>query len=265
MKSIKKMKIYKYRKGVIHKEEDLLATEELLEIFIDDIPFMVTMRLPGEDENLVRGICFTEGIIDSLEDIKSIEPCPKDMGKNKIVVRLNYGSKPSVKEFCFSRSSCGLCGKNRMKEINVDLKKISSFNKIDINQLFILKELFEKNMEFFSKTGCVHASAIFNKSLKLLAFSEDIGRHNALDKTIGKVLNKKMEKEVFICLMSSRLSFEIVQKAARIGTEILAGVSAPTSLAVEMADSLNITLIGFLRDNRMNIYTHPKRLFNEKG
>ncbi len=231
----KKTEIFKYKKDKIFKEEDILAKELRFEIFVNDRSIYTTMRTPGRDEDLVIGYLFTRGIIEDVDQIKSIK-----LEEEKGYVYLK-------KDF----------DENNIKN---DLKKTNSFNLIKPTDLFSLRDKFVERMVLFERTGCAHASSLYNKDLENLAFAEDVGRHNALDKVIGNVLKNRKKEKLFLCVMSSRLSFEILQKAAKAGVEILAGISAPTSYAVEMARSLNITLIGFLRENRMNIYSYPERI-----
>ena len=254
-----------FKDAGLHAAEHNLAVEELLEIYIDDVPYSITMRLPGDDINLVTGFCFTEGLIDSWDDILSIEHCDRIPGNRRVLVRLNLenGKKRAVREKrnpFLSKSSCGICGKNEAEEIYSSIKPVESFHCILPAVIPRLKCLFETSQTLYKLTGATHSAAIFDREENLLALSEDIGRHNAFDKAIGSVIRARNPKEPFLAIVSSRLSFEMVQKAGVLGLEIIAGLSAPTSMAVRMAEDLNITLIGFLRENSMTIYAHPERI-----
>ncbi len=254
-----------------HKKEtpDILAREEFLEIYVNGRPYALCMRLPGDDDSLIKGYCFSEGLIQSEQDILDCEASSDDEGGQ----RLNVVLKETVDiDSCLERkdslyisqSSTGLGGRKRIQEAIRHIDPVHSTCCLTHQDLFYIKGLFESKMEIFSVTGCTHACSIFSPSLELVAFAEDVGRHNAFDKAIGKALSFGALYKSNLCLVSSRLSFEMVQKAGMCGTEILAGFSSVTSMALTLAADLNMTLIGFLRDQRFNIYTHPDRiLFDE--
>lgn len=264
---ILKHKTSRVKDNGVHSAECNLAVEELLEIYIDDSPYAITMRLPGDDINLAAGFCFTEGIIESREDLASIRHCEVVPGERRVLVCLNRktpafsGGRRERPEYV-SRSSCGVCGKSCADEIYGDMKPVDGFHRISAGDIMVLRELFESRQAVFPLTGATHSASIFDFEKRLLAFSEDIGRHNAFDKTIGLLLREGRISQAFLAIVSSRLSFEMVQKAGVLGVEVLAGLSAPTSMAVDVADRLNVTLIGFLRDSGMSIYTHPGRILD---
>jgi len=244
-----------------------LAVEELLEIHVNGSPYAVTMRLPGDDMNLVTGFCFTEGIIDSLDDVHSIEHCSTVSGNQRVLVRLNdrNGSAQYLRKgrtAFLNTSSSGMNGKSSVERIHSPLEPVQSFHSIPLHDILHLKDLFETRQTIFPLTGSTHAASIFDVRKNLMAFSEDIGRHNAFDKAIGALIRTDKTREAFLAVLSSRLSYEMVQKAGKLAVEILCGFSGPTSMAVAMAEQLNITLIGFLRENSMSIYTHPERILN---
>ncbi len=246
---------------------DVVPVEEPLEIFIDDQPFYVTMRSPGEELPLALGLCFSEGIIDSMKDTMSVNYC-KDISTNRINVYLSPGRREGgalkIKEKrSATYSSCGICGKELIEDICRAVAVIPRQTTVTFSELRKMQETLQTGQELHIATGGSHAAAIFTAAGDLLALSEDIGRHNALDKAIGKVLFADKASEASIVTLSSRLSYEMVQKAARLGAEILAGPSAPTSLGVEMARAANLTLIGFLRKGRCNVYTWPERIVFE--
>lgn len=262
-----KHKTSRFKDNGLFAAEYNLAVEELLEIYIDDSPYSITMRLPGDDINLVTGFCFTEGIIACRDDLLAVRHCEAIPGERRVVVHLNRNrSNKTVdrerrREY-LSKSSCGLCGKSEADEIYCDSPPVQAFHSISLGHILSLRESFEAGQTVFPLTGSTHSASVFDLRQNLLAFAEDIGRHNAFDKVIGALVHAEKLDEAFLAVVSSRLSFEMVQKAAVLGLEILAGLSAPTSMAVEMAERLNITLIGFLRENSMSIYTHPERILH---
>ena len=259
---LKTLAIEKISRNRRYPADDELAVEEALEVAVDGTPYMITMRLPGEDADLVRGWCLTEGLVEDASGIKAIRPCPDEA--NRILVDLAVPRRQEEQEvpsqLHVSRSSCGVCGKSSLDGLDIPLSPVPHALTMAFQELFALQRRFEAEMELFPRTGCIHSAAIFSPHGELLAFAEDIGRHNALDKAIGKVLLQGQRGQAGLALLSSRLSYELVQKGAVLGLEIMAGVSAATSLAASLADDLHMTLIGFLRNSRMNIYTHPFRI-----
>jgi len=238
--------------------------EEPLEIYVDDEPHYVTMRLPGEELPLAAGLCFTEGIIDSLDDTLGINYC-QDVSSNRISVCLTPRRKDAVGHLLKQKrataySSCGICGKEMVEDIASVQEKIPVTRTVEFSLLTRLQQQVKSNQQVFTATGGTHAAAIFTSEGELLAFSEDVGRHNALDKSIGKLLFGHTINEAAIVVLSSRLSYEMVQKAARVKAEIIAGASAPTALAIQLAQSVQLTLVGFLRSTRCNVYSVPERV-----
>jgi len=244
-----------------------IALEEPLEIFINDRPFHMTMRLPGEEIPLSVGFLFTEGLVKSVEEILTVSHC-KDVSSNRITVYLkNPINKDTEKLFSRktpSYTSCGICGKDLISDVSLSLPKIAKTINVTVTQLAEFQDKLTKGQQIFKDTGTTHAAGIFSRDGTLLALSEDIGRHNALDKAIGKVLLARKADEAKILILSSRLSYEMVTKAARFNIEIVTGVSATTSLAVELAKSVEMTLIGFHRGQKGNIYSCPERIVLEE-
>jgi FdhD protein len=256
---------------------DALAVEEPLEIKIQYGAeehcviknISVTMRTPGDDFELAIGFLFTEGIIKNHQDVAAIDhtfiPCSENK-ENVILVRLRDGAEPDLQNAdrnFYTTSSCGVCGKGSINAIRTVSVFSSSFNdhSISVELLYQLPEILSKHQAVFADTGGLHASALFDENGKLLLVKEDVGRHNALDKLIGAALqNNWLPLSRHTLLLSGRLSFELVQKAAMAGINIIAAVGAPSSLAVELAEEFNITLVGFLRRGRFNIYTAPSRI-----
>ncbi len=244
---------------------DALAVEEPLEIVVDGAPYAVTMRMPGDDEHLVLGFLFTEGIIASRADVLSLAYCQGSLGERRIFVELRReaGEARRQRQEFLSKSSCGLCGKASMGDVHTDIARVPSGHVVERDTLLWLKDGIEARQDLFQQTGGTHFAAIFDARHELLAFAEDIGRHNALDKAIGAVLAAGAREHARLGIVSSRLSFEMVQKAGVLGLEVLAGLSVATSLAVEMAENLGITLIGQMRATRMNVYTGTQRIVSE--
>jgi len=257
---------------------DSLATEEPLEIrleygaehqrHIQNIS--VTMRTPGHDAELAKGFLFTEGIIKNADDIAAAAHCFIACAENKdniIKVTLNPDIVPGLQNTArnfYTTSSCGVCGKGSIDAI----RTVSSFagqladeDSILTDVLHRLPVILRTHQRVFADTGGLHASALFTTQGELLLLREDVGRHNALDKLIGAALGYGwLPLQQTVLLLSGRASFELVQKAVMAGINIIAAVGAPSSLAVQLAEEFNITLIGFLRDERFNIYTAAHRV-----
>jgi FdhD protein len=275
--SIKRFNITKINDATVADASDALAIEEPLEVRLEYGTederqvknVSVTMRTPGNDAELALGFLFTEGIV-TADAIKSIDHCFIACAENKenvIVVKLNEGVVPNLNHSernFYTTSSCGVCGKDSIDAI----RTVSSFiNKkgvqhtIDAEVLYRLPDILRYYQDAFASTGGIHASGLFNLAGELLLLREDVGRHNALDKLIGAAITKEMlPLNNHILLLSGRASFELVQKAAMAGINMIAAVGAPSSLAVELAEEFNITLAGFLRNRRFNIYTAAHRI-----
>lgn len=248
--------------GSLHLVEQV-AVEEPLEIYIDNAPFYMTMRLPGEEVALALGLCFTDGLITSMDDVSGANYC-SDISTNKINVFLSDSRKKRPvrdrpKQFT-SYSSCGLCGADMIRDLTASIEKIEKTITVPFAELFPMQDIMVAKQAARRSTGATHAASIFDARGNFLSFSEDVGRHNGLDKAIGKLLFEGRLREAKIVHLSSRLSYEMVMKAARLRTEILTGVSAATSLAIQVADALGITLIGSLREPQGNIFTHAERI-----
>jgi len=246
---------------------DTVSVEEPLEIFVDDEPFYVTMRSPGEELLLAVGLCFSEGVIDSIDDTEGVNYC-KDIFTNRVNIYLGPRRKEALplkvrQKRGTTFSSCGICGKDLVEEIAGATLKVERRTTISFSRLLGLQQVLQANQRVHHMTGGSHAAAIFDAEGRTLALSEDVGRHNALDKAIGKILFSGKTGEATVAVLSSRLSYEMVQKTARLGIEILAGASAPTSLGVELARATDVTLIGFLRGSRGNVYSCPERIIFE--
>jgi len=273
-----KYQTVKYKQNQTSTIDELVSIEEPLEMIIyykknnDWInnSISITMRTPKNDEDLIVGLLFSEGIIQKTSEIKKVELLGHKTGKlklqNKIRVTLNNSKNLDVKHLrrnFLTNSSCGICGKASMDSLEIICKtKINKDNPKIKNSLItrIPKLLMQKQSEF-SKTGGIHASALFDQSGKVLVIREDIGRHNALDKVIGHSFKNSIfdTKNQFIAC-SGRLSFELVQKTLMANIGLLMGVGAPTSLAIDLAKRFDITLIGFVKTDSFNIYCGENRI-----
>lgn len=256
--------------GVVCHDRDELAGEEPLEIRVRGRAISVTMRTPGEpgdatqDAELAAGFLLTEGVIRSVADIDLIEPCARNEHGNSINVRLAplvHVDFDRLTRHVFASSSCGLCGKAAIDAVRTDCSPITSDVSIPAALLAQLPRSMRKAQPAFDRTGGLHAAALFSERGDLIVVREDIGRHNAVDKVVGRALLAGLVPlSRAILIVSGRSSFEIMQKSAAAGIPIVAAVSAPSSLAVQFAQEAGQTLVGFLRESRMNIYTRPERI-----
>ena len=270
-RSIELTQVTEWDDGDVRSVQDSLAAEEPLEIRIGGVPLTVTMRTPGNDLELAAGFLLTEGIVESPEQIASLRIKPPENGKMSNVVEVELKDTDfeceDLRRNFYAASSCGICGKASINAIRVrGLRQPNSGFRIDPEMLCRLPEVLRSEQAVFSQTGGLHAAALFDSTGQLIALREDIGRHNAVDKIAGwAVLEKKLPLSRHIMLVSGRGGFEIVQKALAAGIPILASVSAPSSLAVKLARELGLTLIGFLRGRRFQIYSNDYRCLPAAG
>ena len=268
--AISEVTVRRFEPGADERDfADALAVEEPLEIRIG-IPgrkhkaISITMRTPGDDGELAAGFLFTEGIIASREQIANIRHCGP--GGNTIVVELAEGVDVDLKRLerhFYTSSSCGVCGKSSIEALHTGAQKIEDrvFPVIDSFFIHRMPAALRGAQSTFDITGGIHASALFKSDGTLDLVREDVGRHNALDKAIGaKLLAGELPLADRALMVSGRVSFELVQKALMAGVPILAAVGAPSSLAVEIAREFGMTLIGFVRDGRFNIYCGEERI-----
>ena len=253
--------IRRKRDGELEYLPDELTIEEPMEICIGRKAIATTMRTPGQDEELAAGFLLSEGVVHGRDQIASVSAD----SDNRIVVELTGGVRlklNSTKRFGTISSSCGLCGKTTIEAIRQNFPAVPSTDiRVDIETLLSVPETLRNAQSDFARTGGIHAAGIFSLDGKLKIAREDIGRHNAVDKAIGRAfLDDLLPLNNHILLVSGRASFEIIQKALSAGIPIVAAVSAPSSLAVELARDSNQTLIGFLRPPSLNIYTHIERV-----
>lgn len=252
-------------------KKDLVAVEEPLAITLiqeraegcEEHPFAITMRTPGNDYELVMGLLFTEGVVSAASDVQAMACLEGD--ENVMTVRLlpSVAIDPDLfRRSVTATSACGLCGRVAIDNLLADYPKaVWSLPPLKASLLCQLPSVAQEAQELFRTTACAHSSALFDPHGRLIKLFEDVGRHNAMDKLIGwAAINDQLPLENRIALCSGRLAFELVQKSARAGIPILAAVGAPTSLAVELAERTGITLVGFLRQDRFNVYAHSERI-----
>jgi FdhD protein len=271
-------KVIKFRSNNAKEVEDLVSIEEPLEIIIRlknkdswvDNTISITMRTPGDDEDLVRGFLFNEKVIEKIEYIEKIESTGKPTDqyglKNKITITINNSENidiDKIKRNFLTNSSCGVCGKTSLDSLEIIKKDkiLKSIPKISKEIIMKSPDKLRQNQSEFSKTGGIHASGLFTDQGEIVAIKEDVGRHNALDKLIGHTLNKKLlnpSTQFLTC--SGRLNFDLVQKALMANIGVLIGVGAPTSLAIDLANRFDMTLVGFVKEDSFNIYSNNERI-----
>ena len=273
-----KYKVLKYNSNKFENVEDLISIEEPLEIslkFKDKDNWVtkilsITMRTPGDDKDLVRGFLFNEQLVENIKDIDSIESFGDKVGQyniqNKILVTLNNSKNiniSNIKRDFMTNSSCGVCGKSSLDALEIIKTNKTNSNqpKISIETIIQSPSTLRENQSEFSKTGGIHASGLFSSNGNLISVKEDVGRHNALDKLIGSTLaNNQIDPIAQYIACSGRLNFELVQKVLMTDIGIMIGVGAPTSLAIDLANKFDITLIGFVKRDSFNIYTNNKKV-----
>ena len=222
------------------------------------------MRTPGHDDELAAGFLLSESIVAKPTDVLRVEPCDREGAGNVVNVVLEptvHVDFERLTRHVFASSSCGLCGKASIEAVHYRFKPVESDVTIDASVLLQLPARMHEAQRTFHRTGGLHAAAIFDTSGNLIVLREDVGRHNAVDKVLGHaLLHRLLPLDRHVLLVSGRSSFEIVQKALAGRVPIVASVSAPSSLAAEFAEANGQTLVGFLRDGRMNVYSHPERI-----
>ncbi len=245
----------------INKKKDFLVIEAPLQIDINNQPYTVVMRTPGDDESLIRGLLYAEDIYRSKENF-TINYDSKNKTHHDIlqvsIPKENLGKGYLNKRTLLSVSSCGICGKQEIDDIIVTGTPINNAHKLSVTDIREMFTKMESSQQTFKTTGGSHACAIFDKNNDMLTCKEDIGRHNAVDKCIGSLLIEKKLKDSALMLVSGRVSYEIVSKAFFAKIPIIIAVSACSSLAVDFAKEFGICLIGFSRKDRMTIYSNPQ-------
>lgn len=258
----------RYGEGFAVEGTDHLAVEEPLEIRLANEPLSITMRTPGHDTELAAGFCFTEGLVRHPDDLESVEVCGEAKLGNVVIVKLNdetmsrrAAKVQSARREIYMSSSCGLCGKQTLDRIEQDIPPIRGDFRVSRAALDALPGTMRKAQSTFDQTGGLHAAGLFTPAGRLRVVREDVGRHNAVDKVVGwAVLTNQTPLDPAVLLVSGRASFEIMQKAAMAGIAVVCAVSAPSSLAVDFAARMGMTLVGFLRPGRMNVYHDRGRI-----
>ncbi len=257
---IQKMTVYEA--GRVTTEDQALITEEPLSIRVDGKPYSVVMRTPGDEIAHAAGFCLAEGLIDSPDDLVTIGSCMED-GTNVTTVTLTPQRRARVADLLerkgfVSQTSCGICGKEVIKDIQQILTVTAHRTVFSADRVMASIDSLPGMQPLYRKTRSAHAAIIFNAQMQPLAHAEDVGRHNALDKAIGKAfMDGAIDRAVF-GVMSSRLSYELVQKAARAGLELIVGISRPTALAVELARSVDMSL-ACAKDERLMVFCGEER------
>jgi len=273
-----KYNVIKSKDNSIEEVKDFVSVEEPLEMNLKykidgkwiTEHLSITMRTPGQDEDLISGFLFNERIVENFSEIQNIEKIGEKVGdfniQNKIVATINNTKNidiGKIKKNFITNSSCGVCGKTSLETVEVIKKDKLNISFPKIQKKIILKspELLINKQSEFSKTGGIHASSLINENGNVIATKEDVGRHNALDKLIGHSHRKKLidnHSQFIAC--SGRLNFELVQKGLMSNIGLMAGVGAPTSLAIDLAKRFDMTLLGFVKKNSFNIYTNKERV-----
>jgi len=256
--------------GVRSERPDRLAAEEPMEIRVggpgqEAEAVAVTMRTPGGDFELAAGFLFTEGLIRGRDELRRVAYCelpPDEQQYNVVTVRLDRSWEASaLRRNFYATSSCGICGKAALDDVETHCAPVAPGPVVEGAVITSLPETLRSAQRVFEQTGGLHAAGLFTPDGELEVLREDVGRHNAVDKVIGEMLLAgRLPLDQRILQVSGRLSFEIVQKAAMAGIPLVAAVSAPSSLAVDAAERFGMTLVGFVRDERFNVYTHPERV-----
>ena len=273
-----KYKIVKFRENKFENVDDFISIEEPLEISIRykkhdkwiRNSLSITMRTPGHDEDLVRGFLFNEQIIQGLNDIETIESFGEKVGQyniqNKILVTLNNSKNVNIskiKRDFLTNSSCGVCGKSSLDALEILKKEKTSKSNPKLSKEVLINSpsMLRENQSEFAKTGGIHASGLFSSNGNLISLREDVGRHNALDKLIGNsLISKNLQPNDQFITCSGRLNFELVQKVLMTNIGLMIGVGAPTSLAIDLANKFDMTLVGFVKEDSFNVYTNKQKV-----
>ena len=268
------VRVRKWSSGAWSEVPDAVVTEEPLQLMLDGVPLSVVMRTPGEDIELALGLMFAEGIVRSLDAIGHVRISAESgetasrisvdsslVESNQIDVQLTEAPRRRPERSMLSSSACGVCGAVLIEDLRRDLAQLPAGPTIDPALLPPLVERLRSGQGVFERTGGLHAAGLFSSGGDLICMREDIGRHNAVDKVVGRMLlDGRLPARDAILVVSGRAGYEIVQKSITAGMPLLAAVGAPSSLAVALSREFNQTLVGFLRGERFNVYAAPERL-----
>lgn len=259
--------VVKYREGeAATRAEDEAVVEEPLEIRVAGRGVGVTMRTPGHDAELVLGFLVGEGLLANPRDVEHVRPCDRATGDLiDVIVSPGVGVDfARLTRHVFASSSCGVCGSASIDALRHRFPRVDDGLVVPSRVLYEVSPKLRATQATFDQTGGLHAAGLFDRPGGLVVSREDVGRHNAVDKVVGWAFSRGMlPLSGHFLVVSGRVSFEIVQKALAAGVPLVAGVSAPSSLAIDLASESNITLIGFLREGRFNVYTHAERVKDE--
>lgn len=272
-----KVQIRKWGSGRWTEAPDAVVTEEPLQLMLDGEPLSVVMRTPGDDIELALGLFHSEGIIKTLEEVRGIRISAEAeetavgimvdssiVDSNSIDIQLKAKPRRKPERSMMSSSACGVCGAVMIEDLKRDLAALPAGTKVDPKLLPGLAERLRSGQSVFDRTGGLHAASLFSSQGALICLREDVGRHNAVDKVIGRLLlDGRLPGADTILVVSGRAGYEIVQKSITAGIPIVAAVGAPSSLAVALATEFNQTLVGFLRGERYNVYAAPGRLTSD--
>ena len=253
------------RDGIPTDEAVPLVVEEPLEIRVNGAPYAVVMRTPGNEFELAAGFCLTEGVVDSHSEITHIGFC-SEAGANSgnivnVLTDTGVGHSPRRSGALASRTGCGICGVRMLDDLEIGLNRLSDGPAVSASALVAMQYAMFERQELFKATwGGTHAVMLARAGGDIIVVREDVGRHNAMDKAIGWSMENGVDPRDCVALLSSRISFEMVQKAVRAGIPVVAAISTATSLAVELAERTGCTLVGRLRDRDMLVYTNPGRI-----
>jgi FdhD protein len=258
--------VWRFQAGHVAAAADRVAVEEPLEIRLQGDPFQVLMRLPGWEKELALGFLYTEGIVLDLSEVITIHFCGTAtdplLPPNVVDVQLTDRAleRRGRRHLEVAYSSCGLCAKEAVIELCRATAPVVSNLRVTASALLDLMGRMQQEQTVFQETGGTHGVALATPDGDFFLLAEDVGRHNAMDKVIGRALLQRRDLSRMVALLSGRISFEMALKCIRAGIPILAAISAPTSMALNLAQELNLTLAGFVRNQRLNIYTNPHRL-----
>jgi FdhD protein len=254
---VARVSVLAYRGSAATSRPDDLAVEEPMELRLGDRSLAITMRTPGHDEELAAGFLLTEGLITDRDQLVELKRCAPNVVKAKLAVEPDLAR---LQRHFYTTSSCGVCGKSSLEALAVKTRPLGPGPTLVPALIYDMPDRLRAGQEAFDRTGGLHAAGLFNASGERLLLREDVGRHNAVDKVIGARLLANQPFEDTILMVSGRASFELVQKALVAGIPVLAAVGAPSSLAVELATQAGLTLLGFVRDQRFNVYAGAQRL-----
>lgn len=268
------LRIHRFSAGEWAEAPDAVVTEEPLQLLLDGEPLAVVMRTPGADIELALGLLFAEGVIREVQDVRSIrisaESLESEAGihvdgsiveSNHVDVHLAGKALRKPERSMLASSACGVCGTQMIEDLRRDLSVLPSGPKVDPATLPRLVDVLRSGQGVFERTGGLHAAGLFDTSGHLIVLREDVGRHNAVDKVVGRMLiDGRLPAYDTVLVVSGRAGYEIVQKAIGAGVPLVAAVGAPSSLAVALAREFNQTLVGFLRGDRFNVYSAQERL-----